>query len=166
MGDFWSSVVFLPFWGLLYLLIRSVRLNIVKPRIGTVNFGAVRKKKIRTFTVIMLIINLIIFLFGLVVAFTLGRLTDLFIAGLFGLFILAGFSAAAYFLDYPRLYIYGLLLLAAPQIGEWLYQNHYVVHHGYPLVFGYASGLLIFSGIVTFIIFLRNHPKVDLPVGD
>ena len=159
LGDFWSSVVFLPFWGLLYLLLRSVRKNIIKPRLGSVNFSAARKKKIRTFTVIMMSISLIIFILGLVAAFTFGRASNIFLAGLFGLFILAGFSAAAYLLDYSRLYIYGLLLLSAPLVGEWLFQNQRVAHHGYPLVFGFASGLLIFSGIATFIIFLIKSSK-------
>ena len=41
------------------------------------------------------------------------------IAIIFSLTLLAGFSLAAYFLDYPRLYIYGLLLGIAPFVGEW-----------------------------------------------
>jgi hypothetical protein len=36
MGDFWSSAIFLPFWGLVYLAIWLTRKYVVAPRIGKV----------------------------------------------------------------------------------------------------------------------------------
>jgi len=39
-GDFWSSVVFLPFWGLVYLAVRLLRTRVVAPRVGPSNSGA------------------------------------------------------------------------------------------------------------------------------
>ncbi len=80
-----------------------------------------------------------------------------------GLTLLIGFSAAAYFLDFPRLYAYGLLGALAPLIGEWLYQNMGASHHGFPIVFGTLAGVMILTGLVTFIRFLQNNP---LPAGE
>ncbi len=163
MGDFWSSVIFLPVWGMLYLIIWLLRKYLIIPRIGTVNLGPSRKKKLRVFTTIMLIVNITVFLLGLVVFLVYPRISGGLIAGILGIFILTAFSTAAYFLDYPRLFFYGLLLLIAPLVGEWLYANHGFSHHGYPVVFGFASGLMILTGLITFILFLKKSPKVDLP---
>ena len=80
-----------------------------------------------------------------------------------GLIFLIGFSTAAYFLDFPRLYVYGLLCALGTPIGEWLYQNMGASHHGYPIVFGTLAGVMILTGLVTFARFLQNNP---LPAGD
>ena len=47
LGDFWSSFVFLPFYGLLYILLRWVRKQFVLPKMGSVVFGAERVAKLR-----------------------------------------------------------------------------------------------------------------------
>lgn len=57
LGDFWSSFIFLPFFGVVYLILRYIRHRVVTPRIGSVKWGAMRKKKLRTGTIIMLVIN-------------------------------------------------------------------------------------------------------------
>jgi hypothetical protein len=75
-----------------------------------------------------------------------------------------GFSLAAYFLDYPRLYLYGLLIRVAPIVGEWLYRNYGVAHYGFPLVFGFVSGLIIVIGLLTFARLLKNNPPVETPL--
>jgi hypothetical protein len=166
LGDFWSSAVFLPFWGLVYLAIWLTRKYVVAPRIGQVVFARPRLKRLRTFSIVMLVINGLMFLLGLAVALTFNRIPGLLISGILGLFILFGFSAAAYILDYPRLYFYGLLLLILPPVGEWLYQNYGAIHHGYPIVFGFASGLMILIGLFNFVRLLKNTPRVELPDGD
>ena len=165
MGDFWSSAVFLPFWGILYLTIWMIRKYIITPRVGMVNLGKPRKKKLRIFSTVILVVNILIFLLGLVVALTFADISGMLIAGILGIFILFGFSAAAYILDYPRLFFYGLLFLIAPLVGEWLYTNHGFSHHGYPVVFGFASGLMILIGLITFFNFLKNTPKIEFPEG-
>ena len=163
MGDFWSSAVFLPFWGAVYLIIRGVRKKVVAPRVGMVEFGAARKTRLKKYTVVMLVINVIAFILGLIAAF---RFRTLPLGGpnmVLGLILLIGFSTAAYFLDFPRLYVYGLLGALGTQIGEWLYQNMGASHHGYPIVFGTLAGVMILTGLVTFARFLRNNP---LPAED
>ena len=65
LGDFWSSAVFIPFWGMLFLLIWLLRKYVVAPRIGTVKFGPARRRELSKFTIVMLIMNLIAFFAGL-----------------------------------------------------------------------------------------------------
>ena len=54
LGDFWSSIVFLPFWALVYGVIWLVRKSIVAPRLGSVKFGSARKTRLTKFTLVML----------------------------------------------------------------------------------------------------------------
>jgi hypothetical protein len=158
MGDFWSSAVFLPFWLAVYLIIRNVRKKVVAPRIGEVEFGVARKTRLKKFTVMMLIINVIAFILGIIAALRFRSLPMGGPTAIIGLILLIGFSTAAYFLDFPRLYHYGLLGALAPLVGEWLYQNKGASHHGFPIVFGFTAGVMILTGLVTFVRFLRNNP--------
>jgi len=161
LGDFWSSAVFLPVFGVVYLVIWLVRKHVVTPRIGTVSFGRVRRQKLKRFSLIMLVANIVMFVLGIIVALNFRRLPGFGIASFLGLFLLVVFSAAAYVLDYTRLYIYGLMLFVAAPVGEWLYVNHGASHHGYPIVFGFSAGVMILTGLVLFFHLLKNNPQVD-----
>lgn len=170
LGDFWSSVIFLPIFGLVYLAIWLTRKYVVAPRLGKVNFGVVRKKKLARATMVMLVINSLIAILGIVVALLAERAAGSGTGGIFGLFptalglfCLLGFSFTAYLLDYPRLYFYGLLLFAAPPVGEWLYQHHGASHHGWPIVFGVAAAIMILTGLATFLRLLLKNPPIEAP---
>jgi hypothetical protein len=80
------------------------------------------------------------------------------ISVLFGSVFLIGFSVAAFFLGFNRLYVYGLLIGVSPLAGEWLWTKGYAAHHGIPVTFGTASGIMILIGSVLFINFLRGTP--------
>ncbi len=160
LGDFWSSAIFLPFWGLVYLAIWLVRKQILAPRLGTVSVGKTRRAKLRKFSLVMVAANALMLLLGLLVVLNFNKIPGFGVASLFSLFLLAGFSAAAWLLDFPRLYVYGLLLFVAPLVGEWLYAKLGFTHHGYPVVFGVAAGVMILTGLVNFVRVLRNHPPV------
>jgi hypothetical protein len=161
LGDFWSSVIFLPFWGLVYLAIWLIRKYIVKPRIGTVKFGPARTAKLKKFTIVMLLVNIIVFFLGVIAFLSVGAVSGQIYPAILGLTLLIAFSFAAYFLDFPRLYIYGLLLALSPLVGEWLFTHGYASHHGWPITFGVTCGIMILTGLIIFIRFLRNNP---LPV--
>jgi hypothetical protein len=164
MGDFWSSVVFLPFWALVYIVVRLIRKNVVAPRMGKVNFSQPRKRKLRLFTIFLLVVNTLALIAG-ILAFLLFDRSSLGSGSIFnlyntlmGAFMLLGFSAAAYLLDYPLLFLYGLLLFAALPFGEWLYLYHNVSHHGLPITFGAVIAIILLIGLVKFILFLKNNP--------
>lgn len=158
LGDFWSSVVFIPFWGIICLMIHLVRKFVVARRMGSVEFGSVRKTKLRKFTVVMLVINILAFILGLVAATSFGKVPGQVFSFTFGLILLILLSAAAFFLDFNRLFLYGLLVGFSPLVGEWLWNHGYAAHHGFPITFGVSAGIMILTGMVLFIQFLRNNP--------
>ena len=146
---------------MIYLVIWLIRKHVITPRIGTVSFGKARRQKLQKFSLILLIANIVIFVLGIIAALNFRRLPGFGTASLLGLFLLVVFSAAAYVLDYTRLYIYGLMLFVAAPVGEWLYTNYGASHHGYPIVFGFSAGVMILTGLVLFIRLLKNNPLVD-----
>lgn len=158
LGDFWSSVVFLPFWGLVYGTIVLIRKHVVAPRVGSVKFGPQRKSRLVKFTVVMLVVNLVALILGILALLNMGAFPGQAYGVTLGLILLIGFSLAAYFLDYSRLYVYGLLVGLAPLAGEQLYSQGYAAHHGFPLVYGISAGIMILTGLVVFIRLLRRYP--------
>ena len=158
LGDFWSSVVFLPFWGLVWLGIWWVRRQVVRPRLGSVRFGAARKARLRRFTWLMMVLNIIALAAGLWFAFHAEPSSGFITSVIFGVLCLMFLSTAGYFLDFPRLYIYGLLTGLSPLVGEWLWSRGAVSHHGFPVTFGVSSAVMILTGLVVFVRLLRNNP--------
>jgi hypothetical protein len=161
LGDFWSSVAMLPLWGLVFLAFFLTRRFIVTPRIGKVKFGPVRMKKLTNFTITMLVVNIAAFILGAVAAANFVRVSGSVVSVIFGFVFLAGFSLAAYFLEFNRLFVYGLMLGISPLVGEWLWANGYAAHHGWPVTFGTISGIMILVGLVLFIHLLRGNPVPD-----
>ena len=159
LGDFWSSAVFLPFWGVIYLVIRWVRKNVIKPRSGVVKYGPMRRKKMTIFTGIMLALNVIFLILGMVAFFSFipGR-SGWAVTIPFSLMLLVSFSLAGYFLAVTRFYIYGLMLAGGFFLGEWLYQTYGVSHHGIPLVFGISAAIIFLIGLIKFFKFLQDNP--------
>lgn len=158
LGDFWSSAVFLPFWGLAYLSIRMIRRNVVAPRIGTVKFGRARRRRLARFTIVMLIVNTLALILGFVAAANIGSVSGQSVSIVFGLILLVGFSIAAHFLDFGRLYIYGLMIGVSPLAGAWLFNRGLASHHGFPVTFGVAAGVMIAIGVTVFVRLVRRNP--------
>jgi MFS family permease len=158
LGDFWSSVVFLPFWGLVYLVIWLVRKYVVTRRVGVVRFGQARKTRLKRFSVVMVGVNVIALTLGLAFALNFGRVSGQMITFIFGLIFLICFSIAAYFLDFGRLYIYGLLVGLSSLVGEWLYVYWNAVNHGFPITFGTVAAIMILVGLGLFVRLLRDNP--------
>ena len=157
-GDFWSSTLMLPVMAISYLIIWLIRKYVVIPRTGVVKFGIIRKAKLRKFTVIMLIVNILAFILGLVSVLSFGSFPGQIYSYFFGATLLIFFSFGAFFLDISRLYFYGLLAGLSPLIGEWLWSQGYAAHHGFPLTFGTLAGIMTIVGLVIFFRFLRNNP--------
>ncbi len=158
LGDFWSSVVMLPLWGLAYLLVWLARRYVVSPRVGMVKFGPARRKKLMWFTVVMLVVNVMALILGMVAALNVGKISGNATSMFLGMQLLLGFSLAGYFLDFTRLYVYGLLLGVSPPVGEWLFTHGYATHHGFPITFGTVAGIMILTGLVIFLRLLRKFP--------
>jgi hypothetical protein len=159
LGDFWSSLVFVPFWVVVFLLIVLLRKYVVVPRIGIVKFGQTRKKKLLKFNVLMFIILLFGLMLGLISM--QNSTAPAWVHNLrFIAIVLICSSLAAYFLDFPRLYLYGILCALSIPVGEWLYTNMGVPHHGYPVTFGITAGIMIITGVILFLRLLRKNPRL------
>lgn len=158
LGDFWSSVVFLPFWGAVYLAARLLRTRVVAPRVGTFKIGRTRKAKLRKFSIVMLVANVVALILGIVAAKNVGSASGRAIVPFTGLIFLVGCSVAAGLLDLPRLYVYGLMIGLSPIVGEWLWVNHKASHHGFPVTFGFTAAVIIMVGLVLFIRIMRVAP--------
>lgn len=150
LGDFWSAAIFVPVWLGAYGLIWLIRRTVVSPRVGVVRLGVSRQRRLRTMTVLLLTLNAIAFIGGLIAAVQ-GPAAGWTTTIVFWLIVLALFSVMGYFLDTPRLYAYGLMLGAAVVIGEWLFREGYVAHHGYPVMFGLATIAIATVGLVRFV---------------
>jgi len=162
LGDFWSSAVFVPAWGALYLAVRLVRARVVTPRVGVVRFGPPRARRLRLFATTMLAVNVVAFVLGLAAAVAF---QENWIEGggwgyplVLALVCLLGSSLAAFTLNIPRYYAYGLMLAAATLVGEWLWRRDLAPHHGYPIVFGVAALVMAAVGIRRLIGQMRHYP--------
>ena len=165
LGDLWSSVVFLPFWAIVFAAIWLIRKYVVTPRIGKVEYGSWRRRRLVQFNVVVFAVLLVAFVLGILSATDFATLPGWIHAARFSLIILIAFSVAAYFLDYACLYIYGILFALSPLVGEWLYVYMKAPHHGFPVTFGTTAGIAILVGLAKFIHLLRDypHPAEELP---
>jgi len=161
LGDFWGdllvALMYLPFWGILYLVLRWIHQKLVAPRMGVVKYGPARRKKMSLFTWIMLALNIIFVILG-IVAFRNPDSPGWTITLPFTFMLLLSFSLAGYFLNLNRLYIYGIILALAPLVGEYLYQTFGAVHHGYPITYGLSTVIIFVTGLIKFITFMHHNP--------
>ena len=136
LDDFWSSAGILPFWALAAGVLLFLRKKVVAPRMGKVKFGPRRKEKLLMANVIMAgVLGLGAFLAtgALLAVGTRGKWFGLIY---FSSLFLVLFWGAAYFFDFKRLYVYGLMASSSAFVGEWLYYQWRVPHHGLPVTFG------------------------------
>lgn len=154
LGDFWSSFIFLPFFGFVYLVLNWVRKRYVLPRIGHVTFGAERTKRLRRAGTVMLVFNIIALLLG---AFTFfySDASSWMIALRFSAVMLLFASMVGYLYELPQLYFYGFTFALAIPVGEWFWQQGLASHHGFPLVFGVISAGIFIFGVFKFIRLMR-----------
>ena len=163
LGDFWASAVFIPIWVVIIFGLRLVKERFIAPRIGEVRWGPARTARLKRFGVAMLVAN--------VVALGLGALaylaTEWGYSGLwvfpisFGLIVLALFSLLAYAVSIPRFFFYGLLLAVSSLIGELLFRQGLVTHHGFPVIFGIAAVAIALLGLIRLGRILRSNPDTN-----
>ena len=158
MGNFWSSAVFVLFWGLVWLAIWQVRRSVVAPRIGLVRFSLARKAKLGRLQILLLGISIGALTLGVFPVEESNYLVNWPNAFIFAPMALIGFCIAAYFLDFRRLYAYGVLVASSPLIGELLYRHWSAPHHGFPITFGVTATIMILTGLVLFMRLLHDRP--------
>lgn len=162
LGDFWSSVLFLPVWLVVYLAIRLFRAHVVQSRVGIIALGEERRERMRKGSLVLLTINTVAFVFGVLASAGIGLgwlgIEDPVYPIFFSLAMLVIFSAMAYITRIWRFALYGLLLATGPALGEWMWQQGWVEHHGYPVVFGAIALIMVVVGLIRLGTVLRAHP--------
>ena len=156
--DFFVTFIFIGIWLFFFLTAKKF---ITKPRLGIVKFGLKRKgRKLKT--LIVLSINLIILLILYIIRFTNPELNlefpgyvDGLILGL--LFITAPVCFAAYFIQYPRFYLYGILLGISFFLSD-IFSIFIPEPFDTLIVFSLISGIIIIMGIMYLIKFLQKYP--------
>lgn len=161
LGDFWSSAVLFGTWPFIWLAMWLVRRYVVTPRVGTVKFGSWRIGRMMRFNLVMVVLLSVSSILGAVVAMNFRLLPAWLQAVPFSMVLLMAFSVAAYFLDFNRLYLYGLLFALSPLVGRWLRLRWGVPHNGYPLTFGLSAAIAMAIGLYLFARLLRQHPLPD-----
>jgi len=125
---------------------------ITVPRIGRVKFGPARKAKQRKLMAVVgiaVIATLILLLTTL-----LGLDTpQAVVAPILVICIALVFGLMAYYMDFRRLYAYGLLFAISMALWETLEEPID------PIAFSVSGGIALLIGLVVFIRFLRKYPK-------
>ena len=157
LGDFWSSLFILPFFGIGYGLWYAGKRRITIPRAGLMKIGPLRRKKIAA---IQIYLNVFLALAVITGFAAYGRLSevDWFFPAVLAVIILAGFSLGARYLDFARLGFYGAGLTVLVVAGELLFRRGSVSHHGFPLAFGVTGVTAIVTGTLLLVRFIRRYP--------
>jgi len=159
MGDFWSAVVFVPVWAVLYLILWLVRTRLVVPRVGVVRFGADRQARLQTSGLVLAAVNVVALVVGLYAAATVDAGGGVVFPFTFFALVLVVFSLMAYATNIQRFFLYGLMLAGAPVVGEWLFREGYALHHGYPVVFGVATAVIAAVGLMKLALVFHRYPR-------
>jgi hypothetical protein len=156
MGDVKSTAVFVLFLGLAGLVLGLVKKSVVMPRVGVVRFGLARKAKLKRLYRMMLAVNVGMLVLGAYGIAASNSVASWPTSGFFAPVVLVGFGTAAYFLDFRRLYAYGVLIAASPLVGELLHRYFDAPHSGIPIAFGVAATITVLVGLAIFARMLRD----------
>jgi len=162
LSDWWGAVLAAPLM-LVYLAIFVAKKYITAPRIGHVKFGSKRKAKVQRVVAIasgMLLLGLLV---GALWWWGIKTGLPEWVAGIplppviWVVLFITGFSLAAYFLDFNRLYLYGplyaislptrIILKQSPALGSISLIVYFV-----------SGGVMVLIGTVLFIRFLHDYP--------
>jgi hypothetical protein len=158
LGDFWGSVIFLPFWAIVFTIAWLVRKFVVKPRVGSFKVGSWRQKRMLRFSLTMVVVFTLSAILGVFSAVKFEAIPGWMHTARFSLVIILAFSAVATFIKLHRLYLYGILIAAAPLVGELLWRYLGIPHHGYPVTFGLATLIIVGTGLTLLIRVIIEHP--------
>jgi hypothetical protein len=145
--------------GLLWL----TRRNVTLPRLGSVEFGPKRRTRRMLFGLIalgMLFLTLPLLIVATEGYFASGLSEDLALPVASATLVAALILIAAYMLDYPRMYVYALILVAGIPHAEFI-----VAYTGKPLnsliSFGLPAVAVLTYGFILLSRFLKTYPNIS-----
>jgi hypothetical protein len=155
--------IYLGLMVLAMLVLWAGKRVITIPRLGRVKFGPkgrARKKKARIILAISVLVGLVLFVFTWLAFkgdWDEGLPLQYIIPAVWAVNMLTVFSMGAYFLDFDRLYLIGVLY-ALPVPVDFLLRELTGVRLGF-VVFAVPAAVILIIGVTTFVRFLREYPK-------
>lgn len=157
-----QMVIYIGLMALSMLVLWAGKRFITLPRMGRVKFGPRGKSRRRKAAVLLAISVLVGALVSIVTSLALkGNLSDglplhLVVPAAWALNMLVLFSLGAYFLDYDRLYLIGVLYALAVPLLIWL-DEFAGIKLGF-IALAVPAGIILIVGLVVLVRFLRDYP--------
>jgi hypothetical protein len=160
-SESWGMTVLIGLEVLAVLVLWVGKKLITVPRMGRVKFGPKRKAKLSWVVVILFISVLVgagVFVAGLAMRTDRpGRLNATFFApAVWVVNVIVVFSLGAYFLDFSRLYLIGVMYALAVPL-DILFRQLTDIDLSF-LAFGVPAMVILITGLVVFARFLRDYP--------
>jgi hypothetical protein len=154
--------IHLGLMGLAMLALWAGKRFITVPRMGRVKFGPrgkARRRKASLLLAISVLVGVVVFVItwlALKGNWPGGLPLRFIIPAVWAMNMLVLFSLGAYFLDYERLYLIGVLFALPVPVDFWLYELA-GVKLGF-IAFAVPAAVILTMGLVVFIRFLRDYP--------
>ncbi len=160
-GDLESALLALPIALLLLIGVFLIRKFVVIPRLGKVRFLPERRRKVSK----LMIVPLLTLIAGAIVGYIFAEnasLRHIFAAQMpFILIPIIVFSAAAYFLDMRRLYVYGAIVGLVFPLGKYL-ETVIVSRNTLPATILFTAFVFLGMATVFFVYFLRRYHEPEV----
>ena len=160
-GDLESALITLPIALILLIVVFLVRKFVVTPRLGRVKFLPERRRKLSK----LILVPTLTLIAGAIVGYIFAENASLrhIYVGLipFSLVSIIVFSAAAYFLDMKRLYVYGAVVGLVFPLGKYL-ETVIVSRNTLPATILFTAFVFFGMATVFLVAFLRKYhePRV------
>jgi hypothetical protein len=160
-GDFESALLALPIALILLTAVFLVRKFVVTPRLGRVKFLPERRRRLSK----LMIVPTVTLIAGAVVGYFFAEsapLRHIFVGQIpFILMPIIVFSAAAYFLDVKRLYVYGAVVGLVFPLGKYL-ETVIVSRDTLPATMLFTAFVFLGMAAVFFVAFLRRYREPEV----
>ncbi len=162
------DLLLIPLAALLFVFLGKKHITV--PRLGFVKFGNKRKaqkKNIRKLASIIIPIQIVLIILVRIRAFPkiLNTELNLIVPIIISMFLIIIFFVIAHIIDFPRFFIFGLLMAISYPTAEILY-----LYIGTPLdgliPFGISGIILLSVGLTHLIRFLKKYPKSNLEAAN
>ena len=161
----WIVLMIVPLPFLVLIAFWAGKKFITAPRIGLVKFGPQRKAKMRNLRAVLFVSVLLLVIMVFWGWAAMGNGLPQWMRGIpLPLYVwpvqtIVVFGLAAYFLDVPRFYAYGVLYGLPLPVGMLLVKNTDVTALGSVVItYGVPVGVMVLIGMILFVRFLRQYP--------
>jgi len=160
-GDWESALLTLPIALILLIAVFLVRRFVVIPRLGRVKFLPERRRKLSK----LILVPTLTLIAGAVVGYIFSEndsLRHIFVGLIpFSLVSIIVFSAAAYFLDMKRLYVYGAVVGLIFPLGKYL-ETVIVSRNTLPATILFTAFVFLGMATVFLVDFLRKYHEPEV----